>query len=513
MNPNVTVIQPTVIAERDRKVRVAAYCRVSSDSADQLNSFMAQMRYYENFLADSKTETLVGVYADEGITGTRMDKRDDFQRLLRDCRKGKIDRVITKSISRFARNTKECLSVIRELKMLGITVVFEKENIDTDNISDEMMITIMGGLAQEESNSISQNMRWSVQKRMQNGTYKISRPPYGFDVENGILSVNEKQAQIVRKIFSWYISGCGLQKIADILNENNIPSSKRHKLWTAHSVKYILTNERYIGDAVFQKNYVTETIPHLEKRNYGEKSKYYVSDSNPAIVEKTIFETVQKMLEDRHKPYLNSGHFLSSRIYCNNCGSTFKYKKNTCGDRWVCRKHDVSAEKCLSKPVSQEQIYDAFITLYNKLKLNYSVIFPPMLLQLQELKKRKFSGNQRYMDMSKEIAELKGQTHVLARLRTKGFLDESKYLEQTSAINAKINRLGCEQRKITQSDYEDDIIDKIKEVASIIENGIELMTTFDEILYESLIEKIVVIDQNKLEFQLYGGLKFFGIIN
>lgn len=177
MNPNVTVIQPTLIAERDRKVRVAAYCRVSSDSADQLNSFMAQMRYYKNFLADSKTETLVGVYADEGITGTRMDKRDDFQRLLRDCRKGKIDRVITKSISRFARNTKECLSVIRELKMLGITVVFEKENIDTDNISDEMMITIMGGLAQEESNSISQNMRWSVQKRMQNGTYKISRPP------------------------------------------------------------------------------------------------------------------------------------------------------------------------------------------------------------------------------------------------------------------------------------------------------------------------------------------------
>lgn len=292
-----------------------------------------------------------------------------------------------------------------------------------------------------------------------------------------------------------------------------IPSSKRHKLWTAHSVKYILTNERYIGDAVFQKNYVTETIPHLEKRNYGEKSKYYVSDSNPAIVEKTIFETVQKMLEDRHKPYLNSGHFLSGRIYCNNCGSTFKYKKNTCGDRWVCRKPDVSAEKCLSKPVSQEQIYDAFITLYNKLKLNYSVIFPPLLLQLQELKKRKFSGNQRYMDMSKEIAELKEQTHVLARLRTKGFLDESKYLEQTSAINAKINRLGSEQRKITQSDDEDDIIDKIKEVASIIENGIELMTTFDEILYESLIEKIVVIDQNKLKFQLYGGLKFLGIIN
>ena len=151
MNPNVTVIHPTITAGQEQKIRVAAYCRVSSDSADQLNSFMAQMRYYENFLADSETEILVSVYADEGVTGTRMDKREEFQRMLKDCRRGKIDRIIAKSISRFARNTKECLTVIRELKSLGITVLFEKENIDTANMSDEMMMTLMGGLAQEES--------------------------------------------------------------------------------------------------------------------------------------------------------------------------------------------------------------------------------------------------------------------------------------------------------------------------------------------------------------------------
>ena len=136
MKPSITVIQPKSTEEKINKIRVAAYCRVSSDSADQLNSFMAQMRYYENFLENSKTETLVGIYADEGITGTRMDKRDDFQRMLKDCRKGKIDRIIAKSISRFARNTKECLTVIRELNGLGITVFFEKENIDTASISD-----------------------------------------------------------------------------------------------------------------------------------------------------------------------------------------------------------------------------------------------------------------------------------------------------------------------------------------------------------------------------------------
>ena len=157
--PTVTVIQPTITEEQNIKIRCAAYCRVSSDSNDQLNSFMAQTRYYSQFFENSETEELIDLYADEGITGTREDKRDEFQRMIKDCRKGRIDRIYTKSISRFARNTKDCLKNVRELKSLGITVFFEKENIDTANMTDEMMITIMGGLAQEESTSISQNMR------------------------------------------------------------------------------------------------------------------------------------------------------------------------------------------------------------------------------------------------------------------------------------------------------------------------------------------------------------------
>ena len=159
MNPNVTVIQPTITLEQEQKIRAAAYCRVSSDSTDQLNSFMTQMRYYENFLADSKTETLISVYADEGITGTRMDKREEFQRMLKDCRRGKIDRIIAKSISRFARNTKECLTVLRELKSLGITVLFEKENIDSIDMKSEFILTVMSSLAQEESQSLSENIK------------------------------------------------------------------------------------------------------------------------------------------------------------------------------------------------------------------------------------------------------------------------------------------------------------------------------------------------------------------
>ena len=166
--PTVTVIQPIIAEEKSVMIRCAAYCRVSSDSEDQLNSFMAQTRYYSQIFENSETEKLIDIYADEGITGTRDDKRDEFQRMMKDCRKGKIDRIYTKSISRFARNTKDCLKNVRELKSLGITIYFEKENVDTSNMTDEMMITILGGLAQEESTSISQNVRWSIQKRMQN---------------------------------------------------------------------------------------------------------------------------------------------------------------------------------------------------------------------------------------------------------------------------------------------------------------------------------------------------------
>lgn len=256
MNPNVTVIQPTIAAGQEQKIRVAAYCRVSSDSADQLNSFMAQMRYYENFLADSKTETLVSVYADEGVTGTRMDKREDFRRMLKDCRRGKIDRIISKSISRFARNTKECLTVLRELKFLGITVLFEKENIDTANMSDEMMITVMGGLAQEESTSISKNLKWSYQKRMKSGQYITSCAPFGYNLIDGKLYINESEAKIVSEIFDYFLNGHGIQSTTEYFNEVYAHIKK----WSLSSMRYLLTNEKYIGDSMLQKYYTPDEI-------------------------------------------------------------------------------------------------------------------------------------------------------------------------------------------------------------------------------------------------------------
>ena len=505
--PTVTVIQPTKAEEQNTKIRCAAYCRVSSDSEDQLNSFMAQTRYYEKAFENSEIEQLVDIYADEGITGTREDKRDEFQRMIKDCRRGKIDRIYTKSISRFARNTKDCLKNIRELKSLGITVFFEKENMDTAKISDEMTITIMGGLAQEESTSISQNMRWSVQKRMKNGTYKNATPPFGFKLVKGDLEIDENQALIVRQIFEWYISGYGLKAIADMLNGMNVQSSKQGVLWKADNIRYILKNDRYIGNAVFQKSYVTETLPHIKRRNYGEKQKYYVIGVNQQIVDKETFYAVQKLLEFRHRDFETNVYPLSKKVFCGKCGATYKRRNRRSGAFWLCRTHDANAADCENGIIVEKDIYSAFIRLHNKLLCNHKQILLPLQTALQGLKLKKFSGQTQVMDIHKEIAKLKEQAHVLARLKTKGFLDEAKYIEQTTELTGKIHKLQAELKKLTHSDDEDETIEQIEMLTDFFEKRENLMTEFEESAFESIVDKIVVKSQNELEFHLIGGIK------
>lgn len=509
--PTVTVIQPTIIDETNTKIRCAAYCRVSSDSEDQINSFMAQTRYYSQVFENSKTETLVDVYADEGITGTREDKRDEFQRMMKDCRKGKIDRIYTKSISRFARNTKDCLKNIRELKSLGITILFEKENIDTANMTDEMMLTIMGGLAQEESTSISQNMRWSVQKRMQNGTYKNATPPFGFKKVKGDLEIDENQATIVSQMFEWYSNGYGLQTIADKLNSMNVPSSKQNVLWKADNVKYVLKNDRYIGNAMFQKSYVTETLPHIKKRNYGDKQKYYANGVNKPIVDNETFYAVQKLLESRHRDYICREYLLSKKIICGKCGATYKRRNRKSGAFWLCRTHDINAADCENGIIVERDIYSAFIRLHNKLLNNYKQILLPLQTALQELKMKKFSGQTQVMDIHKEIAKLREQSHVLARLKTKGFLDEVKYIEQTAEVTAKINKLQLELKKLTHFDDEDEVLEQIEMLIDFFEKRKKPIIEFEESAFASIVENIVVINSHELKFHLIGGLELIEV--
>lgn len=508
--PTVTVIQPTMTEEKSTVIRCAAYCRVSSDSEDQLNSFMAQTRYYSQIFENSETESLVDIYADEGVTGTCEDKREEFQRMMKDCRKGKIDRIYTKSISRFARNTRDCLKNVRELKSLGITIYFEKENLDTASMTDEMMITIMGGLAQEESVSISQNMRWSIKKRMENGTMKMCTAVFGYQLVDGELILKHDEAEIVKQIFDWYLNGYGTGAIAKMLNSKNIQKHGKACHWTHTTIKQMLINEKYVGDQLFQKYYTTDTLPFRHIVNNGARNQYYYSKRQEPIVSREIFDKVQQLLHEHKNSFkgIRYNHVMSKKICCGECGATYKLKCRNNKRYWVCRIHDAESEKCSAKQIEETRIISEFIRLFNKLLYNYKQILVPVQTALQELKMRRFNGNSNVMEIHKEVAKLREQTHVLTRLKTKGFLDNAKYLGQTTELTAKISKLQSELKKVTRCDEEDEILEQLEILIDYFEKSENPIKEFDESAFENIVEKIVVINQNELQFHLIGGLKF-----
>ncbi|MCH5204953.1 MAG: recombinase family protein [Oscillospiraceae bacterium] len=496
--------QVTIIPAKDRVdeiVRTAAYARVSSDSEDQLNSFNAQIRYYTEMLQNSKNAVFVDIYADEGITGTSTAKREDFQRLMNDCRKGKIDRILTKSVSRFARNTKDCLEAIRELKTLGVSVYFEKENIDTGEISSEMLITLYSQFAQEESMSISRNCRMGVHKRMMDGTYCNLSAPFGYIYQDGKLTINSDEARIVRQIFEWYLDGKGMQEIAEKLNS----SDKR--IWRHGTIRYILTNEKYIGDRLLQKRFTTDSLPFQLKINRGEKEQYYVKATHPPIIKKAVFDAVQKMLADKPKNAEITIHesIFRGKIMCN-CGGIFKLKQRQNGVYWVCRKHDESADKCPIRQIKETKFQTAFIRLFNKLQAHYKAILNPMLRQLETLCERERLGNTQLAELRKEISEIKRQIHLLTMLNTQGTLDGAYFKERNQELDRKLLALQKQLNAELNSDNSNQI-DELRKLISILEKS-EPIDEFDEIKFGQIVEKITVLSETEIRFGLIGGISF-----
>lgn len=265
---------------------MAAYCRVSSSSEDQLNSFAAQNIHYTQYISEHEEWRLVDIYADEGITGTSVEKREDFKRMLADSGHGLIDRILVKSISRFARNTAECLEAIRQFRANGTTIFFEKENIDTARVSSELMTALYAAFAQAESESISGNMRWSYQRRIEREEFSTYSAPLGYDLVNGKLVINKDAAPAIYFIFHSYIGGTNPSELVRILNNANALNRK----WNTYRINYILQNERYAGNARLQKTYTTDTFPRTVKKNRGERRMYLIYDCNPAIVSQEVFD-------------------------------------------------------------------------------------------------------------------------------------------------------------------------------------------------------------------------------
>lgn len=490
-----------IIPARDRSediIRTAAYARVSSDSEDQINSYNAQIRYYTEMLSSSINTVFVDMYADEGITGTSADKRDDFLRLMKDCRRGRIDRVLTKSVSRFARNTKECLEAVRELKTLGISVYFEKENIDTGELSSEMLLALHSQFAQEESVSISKNVRMGFRKRMNDGTYVPSATPYGYiRSENGVR-VDEEKAEIVRRIFRDYLNGDSESAIA-----------KRYEINIA-TVKYMLGNEKYMGDSLFHKWYTTDTLPFKCVKNNGEREMYYVAKTHQAIISREEYEMVQELKREKgrhHRGKKTVSCPLRKKIYCGECGTLFKRKERKDRVCWVCRNHDQSSENCSIRQIEETVFYTAFIAMFNKLATHYQDIITPTYRQLQKLSDIGELANTQVAEIRKEIAEQKAQCHLLSHLNAQGVLDSVYFTTRSQELDRNLVQLHKQLHAMLNSDEDEERLAKIKRLIAILESS-EQIAEFDEEKFSDIVERIIVLSEKEIRFELIGGIAF-----
>ena len=508
MAANVTYIPPK--AAKPETLRVAAYCRVSSDSSDQLHSYAAQIRYYTDMIQNHDGWELVDVYADEGITGTRMDKREDLNRLLTDCRKGKIDKVLVKSISRFARNTRDCLASLRELSRLGVSIQFEKENIDTGTLTTELMVSVSGSLAQQESVSISQNQRMSYQRRMERGEFITCKAPFGYRLIDGKrLEVISDEAKLVRWMFNAYLSGHSLEWIAEQMTKTGVSTTDGKPYWQCTTVLYTLTNEKYMGDSLCQKTFTT-AFPFTQRQNHGEADQYYIENTHPAIITKGTFEKVQELLRQKsnRQKIPRQIYPLSRKVYCGQCGTPFARRVGKSGlVVWVCRKHDKGASKCTMGRIPESALYAAFVGMYNKLKQNAGIVLLPALKQMEELRDALQRDDPAMLAVNRAIAQASEQSHRVSQLQAAGLLDADACAAKFNEINARLAQLRAERRRLLQNEDIDDAIDALQRTADLIQCGPERLEGFDEGLFHDLVERIVVESQTCVRFCLRGGLE------
>ena len=492
--------------------RLAAYCRVSSDSEDQLHSFAAQVCYYSNYEKQHPGLELVGVYADEGISGTSMKNRSELQRLIQDCEQGKIDRVITKSVSRFARNTHDLLQTVRLLKSLGVTVLFEEQGIDTAKLNSEMFLTFPGMVAQQESESISGNMRWSYKKRMESGEFNTCTPAYGFDLVDGKLVINEKEAEVIRRIFDMYLQGVGKERIADILNEEGVPKKRDSKKWNQRMISYILINERYMGDALLQKFYTTDTVPFKKRPNKGEKAKYYVEAAGPAIVSKETFEAAKALSQKRAcNTGQNANHTLTQMMFCQKCGKAFRRLTVRDKQYWISSITEQSDCVCKKHRLKESGVYDAFTIMVYKLKDNRERFIGNLIYQLKQLES--INGNDEGIStIDEKIAQLCVQKHVVTKLRNSGILTATDYAQQASEIENEISGLRSQRRKILSENHDDEIIDELNSLDQIIDEY-DLSAQFDKNLFDQIVKEITVVDNSTVRFKLLGDIELIETIN
>ncbi len=506
------------------QIRVAAYCRVSTEMEEQQNSYQVQIDYYTDLINKKKEWTLAGIFADEGISGTQTKKRTEFNRMIRMCKRKRIDLVITKSISRFARNTVDCLEYVRQLKDLGIGVIFEKENINTLTMTSEFMIALYGSFAQAESESISKNVSLGVQMAFREGKARIQyRNLLGYRKgADDKPEIVPDEAETVKLIFKLFLDGLSTQKIADTLIAKKRPTVSGDLAWNSGMVRKILHNEKYVGDVLLQKTYTVDCITHKKAVNHGERTMYLVSDHHGPIIDRITYNLVQQELARRkskrkatskgitEQGKYSSKYALTELLICGECGTPYRRAVWTqTGVKrpvWRCvSRLEHGSKYCKSSPtIHEEPLHRAIIQAVNEfydcgddvakiLKANVESILAGM--EQSEIQKIE----QRLKDIDKARNDM-----IL--LITSGSCDEdtldnefAKLYEEETQLSGKLLSLKA------QCKVSDDTKEKIDSTIAEIENSRFQLEAFDDVLIRKVIECVKVISKTEIIIIFKGG--------
>ncbi len=505
----IEAVKPTLVV---RKLRVAAYCRVSTNSDEQLLSLEVQKAHYESLITKDTSCEFAGLYYDEGITGTKIDVRPALKRMIEDCEKGLIDRILTKSLSRFARNTTDCLELVRHLSDMGISLYFEKENIDTGKMESELLLSIMSSIAESESASISENVRWNIKRKFERGTYKLGYAPYGYDVKEGVFSINSEEEPWVRWIFEKAYNGVSTTAIAKELNEKGAPR-RRAKKWYSSTVAGILTNEKYTGDCLLQKTY--SDFRFKRHINNGEKEQFLVRDHHEALVSREVFEAVGAMIQRRAQGLnmekgnadCQNRYTFSGLLVCEACGSKLKHRNVYIDSRpcaaWLCSKHLSNKNSCSMTAVREAEIENAFTTMINKLIFARQDIFNPLLEALNVNSNREAFEN--VAEIESRLERNEELTQTLNTIMGKGLLDRALYIRERNAIEAERQSLLSARNRA--SILASGVLVHGEETLKLNETltHLHIGTCFDSSLFEQVVETVSV-GKEKIIFNLKCGL-------
>ena len=526
--PNVTIIPAKIQTAENRdkyhQLKVAAYCRVSTEQEEQQNSYQVQIAYYTDLINRKKEWTLAGVFADEGISGTQTKKRTEFNRMIRMCKKKKIDLVITKSISRFARNTVDCLEYVRQLKDLGIGVIFEKENINTLKMTSEFMIALYGSFAQAESESISKNVSWGKEKAFREGKVPFQyKHLLGYRKgADGKPEIVPEEAETVRLIFSLYLDGYTLLNIAQILMNQKITTATGKSEWTKSAIQSILKNEKYVGDALLQKTFTVDCITHKVVKNNGERPMYLITDHHTPIIDRDTFNRVQQEIARRsskrkisdqtktEQGKYSGKYVLSELLICGQCGTPYRRRIWTkSGNKqvvWRCiSRLEHGRRYCPDSPtIKEENLHRGIIRAINNyyscrddivriLKANIGSV-----LECQE--------QEEIPSIEKRLKEIDQARTDLVGLIASGGCDEDKLDGEFAKLYAEEQDLNERLKMLkSQNQTSAETQQKLDKIIDMIEHEKFELETFDNVLIRKLIECVKVLSKTEILVIFKGG--------